>query len=221
MNKVIIFLLSILILLPVASAITIDNPQQTFVFDNITVNFSSNQTFDSLELGEDYISLSGSIFQIIPSSDSLNVTITIWNTTGDYYKKWNESSSNFSVTTRHIIGDFPATTIIQIKKNGANWNNYTSNATGYISFTYTDGYSDIQFEAQVADTIHSSCTPVIRAILGMLTTLLVVILLLYIAKSIYDTNNIIQSLIYMALAIIIGLSMAAFVISGVVSSTCP
>jgi len=90
---------------------------------------------------------------IIPSSDSVNVTVSTWNTTGDYYKKWNESSSNASVTTQHIIGDFPINTVIQIKKNGVNWNTYTSNATGYITFTYADGYSDIQFEAEASTPV--------------------------------------------------------------------
>lgn len=86
---------------------------------------------------------------IVPSSDSVNITITAWNTT---YKSWNESSSNPLTVINHIIGDFPANTPIVIKKNGAYWNTFTSNASGYINFTYSEGYSNIQFEA-LQDTI--------------------------------------------------------------------
>lgn len=85
---------------------------------------------------------------IIPSSDFVNITVSVWNTTSDYYKKWNESSANHSVTTLHTIGDFPANTGVIINKNGAYWNTFTSNSSGYINFTYSEGYSNIQFEAQ-------------------------------------------------------------------------
>lgn len=84
---------------------------------------------------------------IFPSSDSINVTATKWNTTGDYHKTWIESSINSSVTTQHIIGDFPSNNLIQIKKNGVFFNNSFSNATGYATFNYSGGYSDIQFDA--------------------------------------------------------------------------
>ena len=84
------------------------------------------------------------------SSESILVNVTAWNTTGDYYKKWNESSIHTGITTHHTIGDFANNQEIQIKKNGVNWNTYISNATGYITFIYSGGYpSDIQFEAQV------------------------------------------------------------------------
>jgi peptidoglycan/xylan/chitin deacetylase (PgdA/CDA1 family) len=95
----------------------------------------------------------------VPSSDSININVTQWNETGDYYKKWNESSSNATLTTTHTIGDFPANTSIQIKKNGVNWNAYTSNSTGYISFNYADGYSDIQFEAENATISEATLSP--------------------------------------------------------------
>ena len=162
---------------------------------------------------------------IIPSSDSITVNITAWNITGDYYKKWNESSTNASVTTQHTIGDFPANTAIQIKKNGINWNTYTSNSTGYITFTYADGYSDIQFEAELGTTASSSasCTVVNMALMGLITTLLVVFLILLFA-SILSTpisDGIIPMFIGIAVVVIIGLGMAIPVISDIVNMTCP
>jgi len=87
---------------------------------------------------------------IISSSGNTTVTVTTWNTTGDYYKKWNESSSNASTTTQHIIGDFPANTNVQIKRDGINYAQLTSNTTGYINWTYSGGYSEHQFEAELA-----------------------------------------------------------------------
>ena len=50
------------------------------------------------------------------------------------------------MTARHTIGDFPPDAVIEVKRNGVRWNNYTSNSTGYISFSHS-GYSDVQFEA--------------------------------------------------------------------------
>ncbi|MBZ0176563.1 MAG: hypothetical protein K8F55_14900 [Candidatus Methanoperedens nitroreducens] len=84
---------------------------------------------------------------LIPSSDSVNITVSIWNTTGDYRKVWNESSSNHSVTTQHTIGDFPIHTNVIVLKNGATYGNFPSNSTGAITFIYSDGYSEIQFYA--------------------------------------------------------------------------
>lgn len=81
---------------------------------------------------------------LFPSSNFIDMVISSWNTT---YKLWNESSSNPSTVTNHTIGDFPANAQIVIKKNGAYWNTFTSNASGYINFTYSEGYSNIQFEA--------------------------------------------------------------------------
>jgi len=87
---------------------------------------------------------------ITPSTSSITVNVTTWNTTGDYYKKWNESSTNASTTTQHIIGDFLANTNIQIKRDGINYASVLSNATGYINWTYSGGYSEHQFEAELA-----------------------------------------------------------------------
>jgi len=86
---------------------------------------------------------------IVPSSNSINVTVTKWDTSSDFQKIWRESSLTHNVNTTHTLGDFPPNTFIQITKNGASWNTYTSNTTGYITFVYTDGYTDINFEADV------------------------------------------------------------------------
>lgn len=88
-------------------------------------------------------------FSIVPSSDYVNVYFTTWNTTGDYRKVWNETSPNASVITTHTVGDFPVDRIVQVKKNGYYYNDYTSNSTGHINFIYNNGYSEIQFTAEL------------------------------------------------------------------------
>lgn len=86
---------------------------------------------------------------ILPSSDYINITILDWSSSSGYYKVWNESSRNASVSAYHLIGDFPADTPVLIKKNGQNWKTLTSNAAGFVTFVYGDGYDAFQFEAAV------------------------------------------------------------------------
>jgi peptidoglycan/xylan/chitin deacetylase (PgdA/CDA1 family) len=84
---------------------------------------------------------------ILPSSDYVDITVFDWSSSGNYYKRWNETSVNSSVSVYHIIGDFPLNTPVQIKKNGYNWRTLISNTSGYITFVYDEGYSEHQFEA--------------------------------------------------------------------------
>jgi hypothetical protein len=113
---------------------------------NNTAKFYSNGTIDFLS-NNDYDTQTN--FSVIPSSNSINVTISTWNTTGDYKKQWNESSSNSSVTTQHTIGDFPSLTNIEILIDGVSSAVIMSNSSGYISFNYVGGYSEHQFETQI------------------------------------------------------------------------
>ena len=87
---------------------------------------------------------------IIPTSDSVNITVNMWNTSGDYRKIWNESSETHDVTTSHVIGDFPANARIQLNVDGVKQAEFTSNSSGQIEFAYT-GYSEHMFEAFLED----------------------------------------------------------------------
>lgn len=82
---------------------------------------------------------------IKPISGPVDITIDIWHETGDYYKKWKGNSTNNSL---YIIGDFPANTPILLKIDGQLYRTYMSNNTGYITFTYSGGESERQFEVQ-------------------------------------------------------------------------
>lgn len=112
-------------------------------YGEMTNNVSTDRiTYDVRPLGANLTNMT-----IIPSSGYVNVIILTWNKDGDYYKKQNESSTEPNGTTHHIVGDFPVDTNISVLKNGAFWNKYQSNATGYIDFTYSEGYSStVQFE---------------------------------------------------------------------------
>jgi hypothetical protein len=116
----------------------------TGLSNNITVNGVQNYSRVVNTSSDVIINISA-----IPTSDLLNVTINTWNTTGDYYKKWNESSTNTSTTTQHIIGDLLLNTTYQIKRDSINYTTVTSNSTGYINWTYSGGYSEHQFEIEL------------------------------------------------------------------------
>jgi parallel beta-helix repeat protein len=110
------------------------------IIANLTLNGSINNDVNITRLNA----------SVLPSSDSLGITVYNWSLSAsdNYYKKWNESTSNVSVTSNHVVGDFAPNANIQIKINSTSWNSYVSNASGYITFTYNGGYSEIQFEAQ-------------------------------------------------------------------------
>ena len=84
------------------------------------------------------------------TNGTINVSISNWNTTGDYRKTWNESSNINNIQTSHVIGDFPANTMVMVYKNGTNYTSVTSNSTGYINFTYAGGYSNLQFDTNLS-----------------------------------------------------------------------
>lgn len=74
---------------------------------------------------------------IIPSTDSIVVNITIWNTT---YKKFNESSDNTSLTSSYIIGDLSVNQNNEVQiywSNGTKFQGFyaKSNDTGYIIYS--------------------------------------------------------------------------------------
>jgi PKD repeat protein len=93
---------------------------------------------------------------IVPSSGKVLINVKEWNLIS---KRWNESASDHAITTLHEIGDFPANTNITVKKNGAMYVNLTTNSTGWMNFTYSDGYSDVMFEAEADSVLLAQFTP--------------------------------------------------------------
>lgn len=151
----IINILFLILLIPSASAITIDNPSQTVEVTNVTINFSSNQTYDSISLNTNNIKLSGYAFQVVPTSP-LNITIHTWNTTDDYFKNITVSSPISNNPTTFTLSPFTPNTLYRIQKDGINWNIYTSNSSGYITFTYADFTSPTRFNSEPYTEQHGS-----------------------------------------------------------------
>ncbi|MDD3919461.1 MAG: metallophosphoesterase [Candidatus Pacebacteria bacterium] len=85
---------------------------------------------------------------IVPSNESINITISKWTQS---HKVWNESSENHSIAVTHVIGDFPANTDIQIKRDDINYETVTSNETGYIEWVYDGGFSEHTFSIECHD----------------------------------------------------------------------
>lgn len=85
-------------------------------------------------------------FSILPSSDSLNVTLLLWDSNR---KIWIENATNSSITSLHVIGDLPISTDINVKVDNVLSAIIKTNNTGYISFIYTGGYSNHTFDLSV------------------------------------------------------------------------
>ena len=83
----------------------------------------------------------------VSETDSVNVTVSTWSTTE---KVWTLSSETQQSVT-HTIGDFPANTDIQIKRDDINYETVTSNETGYIEWVYDDGFSEHTFSIECHD----------------------------------------------------------------------
>ena len=86
---------------------------------------------------------------VLPSTDSLEVLVIDWDTSGTYYKKWQEICGNPSVETSHEVGDFPIAALIKVKVNNTVYGIYLTGTTGWISFDYTSGFASdtVVFEA--------------------------------------------------------------------------
>jgi hypothetical protein len=111
----------------------IHNGRINTIYSSGAVSYSTEPYEDSSEID----------MTAIPSNGSLNVTIIDF--TADY-KKWNETASDSAATASHMIGNLKSTTNYSVEINGALWNTYISNSSGYISFIYNGGYSIKIFE---------------------------------------------------------------------------
>jgi len=88
---------------------------------------------------------------VIPSSDSVEVFIYGWDTTGIYYKKWGELSSTPTITTSHSVGDFPPFSLVRVRVDGNLYGDYNADPFGWITFDYEGGFppDTLIFEAYV------------------------------------------------------------------------
>jgi len=85
-------------------------------------------------------------FSVMPSKDSIDLTVFYWFRSDTYYKKWKESSDTKDITTTHVVGALAPNTSYPVKVDGVLFGRYISNSSGQISFVYDLGYSDKIFE---------------------------------------------------------------------------
>lgn len=111
--------------------------QNSSLINNVTsVNVSYNRTLTAND-----VAINATMYT---TSGTNSITVHDWNST---YKKWNTSGT----ASTYYLGDFFPNTVIQIKKDLLNWNKYTSDGNGYITFTYSG--SPAQFESRTAPVI--------------------------------------------------------------------
>lgn len=113
------------------------------------------------------VSLAGS-----NTTDWLDISISTWMNTGTRQKTWTETSSTTALTnTVHTVGELSANTAYAVSMDGGVGTNITgasctagictSNGSGYITFTYTGGYSTHTFD--VLESVDTTA-PTISAI---------------------------------------------------------
>lgn len=150
-RQLVFLLLLIFLFVSLVQAITIEeNVQFKTNATNTTYIISKNITVDNITVYSTVLSLSNStdsfIMSAIPSSGSINITIIDFTSS---YKKWNISSSNPSITVSHEIGGFSANREIRVDEDNVLLNNYGSNSTGWISFTYSGSFPTGTLEANL------------------------------------------------------------------------
>jgi hypothetical protein len=86
---------------------------------------------------------------VVPSTDSLEVLVIDWDTSGTSYKQWQEVCENSSVTTSHTVGEFSEYAPVKVDVDGVLYGMYWANSSGWISFDYTGGFAQdtVMFEA--------------------------------------------------------------------------
>lgn len=96
----------------------------------------------------------------IPGSDTskwLDISVSLWNTDGDYHKTWTETSSTTALTnTVHVVGDLKSDARYNVAIDSVVGQNIsgddctsgvcTANGSGQITFTYTGTYSVHTFD---------------------------------------------------------------------------
>jgi len=85
---------------------------------------------------------------VLPSNDSVNVTISTW--TPDQ-KIWDESSESPGISVTHTIGDLPVNANVNIYRDGAYYDTATTNSTGYIEWVYDGGFSEHEFSIDISN----------------------------------------------------------------------
>lgn len=91
-------------------------------------------------------------FFVTPAIESLAIKPLIWNTDGDFYKKWTAKSDNLStITLAHVVGNLTQSVSYDVMVNGTFWNSFIADSNGEIVFDYTDIFQNTKtFEVKAS-----------------------------------------------------------------------
>lgn len=154
-------------------------------------------------------------FVITPSEGNVSVNVTQWGAAGGYKKIWTESSETHDMTTQHIMGGFPAGATVIVNRDGIQYNSIESNATGFIEWDYTGGYSEHSFEAYVGETGEMDGTTYSLAgqwtsTVGMVGAIILIALAVQVIgmlrgqKKIGDLVGSVQGIVYILILLLVG-----------------
>jgi parallel beta-helix repeat protein len=129
-----------------SSNITIDDLERPFLGYTTTINKdNSTAVLQAVGItGETPVNTVG--MNIIPSAGAIDVNVTDWTSSGDYYRKWTENSEDHGTTVLHNISGFKPSTNYSLKINGVWQKDISSDEIGNLSFNYDSGFSEKTFE---------------------------------------------------------------------------
>jgi len=164
----------------VGEGVVIDPVPQSFSIRSeyggtVIVQFTSNKVFSEnggntayyytdrskyTTLGNESVSIAAYNMTVLPDTDSLEVSIITWDTTGTFYKKWQEICESPAVVTSHTVGDLYPNSTVEVKVNSIPYDTLTADTAGWIAFDYTGGFSQdtVTFEAEVISSVVEEIT---------------------------------------------------------------
>lgn len=82
-------------------------------------------------------------FSVTPTVESLAIKPLVWNTSGDFYKKWTARSGVLStITITHVVGNLVSGASYDVIVNGTFWNAFIADGSGKIIFDYTNVFQN-------------------------------------------------------------------------------
>ncbi len=134
----------------IADATTINVNNQTFLHptNNTTIGFYTNMSFTNLTVDAGYILLNNTTI-MIDGTNTTNVTISIFNDSDDVYEFIVYSPDPSNVVTFNFTTN-KSSTQFQILRNGSLYATVTTDAQGWLNWTYDGGFSTWTFTFQPA-----------------------------------------------------------------------
>ncbi|MCL5782223.1 MAG: DUF2341 domain-containing protein [Patescibacteria group bacterium] len=128
---------------------------RNMIFKNVTntVDATDYVAYSSVPAAADLVNLTVGQY-----SDSVEITVQDWQTSGSYSKQWTASSS-LATSTIFTVGDLLPNKSYLVSVDGAGTTTSTTDSSGILTYTYTGGYSTHTFGIEAAPTVESSPAP--------------------------------------------------------------